>query len=107
MGIQYFNRGWYQLRRHPPLKILVPIHYDTIEDGQIFYSLIQKVWLCRWYCGIETKDDIKGGTAPPTPKSSKLPCFVLYLQIINIFLKQKNYASYSKLSKELKNSIKI
>ena len=46
------------------------------------------------------------GTAPSTPKASKLACFVLYLKIINIFLK-KTYASYSKLSKELKNSIKI
>ena len=29
----------------------------------------------------------EGGTAPPTPKSSKLACFVFYLKIINIFLK--------------------
>ena len=29
---QYFNRGGYRLRRHPPLKILD--HYDTIESGQ-------------------------------------------------------------------------
>ena len=27
------------------------------------------------------------GTAPPTQKAPKLPCFVLYLEIINIFLK--------------------
>ena len=44
-----------------------------------------------------------GGTAPPTPK---IACFVLYLKIINIFLKN-NTCIYSKLSKELKNSIKI
>ena len=43
-----------------------------------------------------------GGTTPPT---QKLACYVLYLKIINTFLKMI-YASYSKLSKELKNSIK-
>ena len=37
--------------------------------------------------------------------NQKLACFVLYLKIINTFLKRN--ASYSKLSKELKNSIKI
>ena len=42
------------------------------------------------------------GTAPPT---LKLACFVLCLKIINTFL--KNNVSYSKLFKELKNSIKI
>ena len=42
-------------------------------------------------------------TAPPTPK---LACFVLYLKMINIFLKII-YASYSKLSKKLKNGIEI
>ena len=41
-------------------------------------------------------------------KAPKLACFMLYLKIINIFLKKKYiYASYIKLSKELKNSIKI
>ena len=40
-------------------------------------------------------------------KAPKLACFVLYLKIINIFLKNNIYTSYSKLSKELKNSIKI
>ena len=39
-------------------------------------------------------------------KAPKLACFVLYLKIINIFLRN-DYASYSKLAKELKNSIKI
>ena len=41
------------------------------------------------------------GTAHSTPE---LACLVLYLKIINIFLKML-YASYSKLSKELKSSI--
>ena len=36
----------------------------------------------------------------------KLACFVLYLKIINIFLKI-TYSSYSKLFKELKNGIEI
>ena len=41
-------------------------------------------------------------------KAPKLACFVLYLKIIHIFLKKNNiYAFYSKLSKELKDSIKI
>ena len=35
----------------------------------------------------------------------KFACFVLYLKIINIFLKM--YASYKKLFKELKNGIEI
>ena len=39
--------------------------------------------------------------------TQKLACFVLYLKIIKIFLKKIIYASYSKLSKELKKSIKI
>ena len=38
--------------------------------------------------------------------NQKLACFVLYLKIINTFL-EKIYASYSKLSKELKNDIGI
>ena len=37
----------------------------------------------------------------------KIACFVLYLKIVNPFLKRIMYASYSKLSKELKNNIKI
>ena len=54
---------------------------------------------------IATKADEKceGGTAHPT---KKLACFMFHLKIINIFWKMK-YASYSKLSKELKNSNKI
>ena len=36
----------------------------------------------------------------------KLACFVLYLKIINIFMKNI-YASYSKLPNELKNGIEI
>ena len=44
---------------------------------------------------------LEGGTAP-----LKLACFVLYLKIINTFL-QNNNGSYSKLSKELIDSIKI
>ena len=39
--------------------------------------------------------------------NQKLACFVLYLKIINTFLKKIMYASYSKLSKELKNGIRI
>ena len=37
----------------------------------------------------------------------KLACFVLYLKIVNIFLKKTIYACYSKFSKKLKNGIEI
>ena len=40
-------------------------------------------------------------------KAPKLAYFVLYLKIINIFLKKITYAFYSQLSKELKYSIKF
>ena len=52
----------------------------------------------------EEAPECEGGTPPPTPK---LTCFVLYLKIINTFSKKLMCASYSKLSKELKNSITI
>ena len=42
-----------------------------------------------------------------TMPNKKLACFVLYLKIINTYLKMLLYASYSKLSKELRNGIKI
>ena len=42
---------------------------------------------------------------PTAPVAKKIAYFVLYLKIINTFL--KNNASYSKLSKELKNNIRI
>ena len=45
---------------------------------------------------------VKGGLHP----DHNLACFVLYLKIITSFWKII-YASYSKLSKELKNNIKI
>ena len=46
MGIQYFNRGGYRLRRHPPLKILVahPLWHHrrwAKQKNLIFYSLIK------------------------------------------------------------------
>ena len=44
--------------------------------------------------------DFKGVLYLLPEKAPKLACFVLYLKIINIFLKNNN-ASYSKLSKEL------
>ena len=40
-------------------------------------------------------------------KVPKLACLVLYLKIINIFFWKITYTSYRKLSKELKNNIKI
>ena len=46
---------------------------------------------------------LRGNCTP----NHKLTCFVLYLKTINTFLKKKIYASYSKLSKELKNWIEI
>ena len=41
--------------------------------------------------------------APPTPK---LACFVLYLKIVNTFMKN-NFASYSKLSRNSKITSKF
>ena len=53
-------------------------------------------------------EDLKGVLRLLPQRALKLACFVLYLKIINIFLKNNSlYKSYSKLSKELKNSIKI
>ena len=46
---------------------------------------------------------LKGNCTP----DQKLACFVLSLKIINTFFEKIIYASYSKLSKELKNSIGI
>ena len=43
---------------------------------------------------------LRGNCTP----NQKLACFALYLKIINTFWKII-YASYSKLSKEIKNSI--
>ena len=40
-------------------------------------------------------------------KAPKLACFVLYLKILNIFLKNDICILYSKLSKALKHNIKI
>ena len=50
------------------------------------------------------KGYIYGGTAPSTPK---LACFVLYLKIINVFLKNNTCIFNSKLPKELQYNIKI
>ena len=55
---------------------------------------------------MDRQERVKGVLHLLPQKAPKLACFVLYLKIINIFLKII-YASYSKLSKELKNSIKI
>ena len=53
-------------------------------------------------------DNFKGVLHLLPQIAPNLACFVLYLKTINIFLKKKYiYASYSKLSKELKKSIKI
>ena len=51
----------------------------------------------------EVQFSLKGVLHP----NQKLVCFVLYLKIINTFLKNNIHASYSKLSKELKNGIEI
>ena len=49
---------------------------------------------------------IKGVLHPILYKNSKISCFVLYLKIITSFW-EITCSSYSKFSKELKNSIKI
>ena len=53
------------------------------------------------------KLDILRGTAPPTPKRSKISMFCALSQNYQHLFEKIMYASYSKLSKELKNSIKI
>ena len=58
--------------------------------NQLFIRLLIFYLFLRGYC-------------TPNQKSA---CFMLYLKIINTFLK-KRYASYSKLSKELNNGIKL
>ena len=52
-----------------------------------------------------TQSDFKGVLHLLPQKAPKLACFVRYLKIIIIFLKDNT--SDSKLSKEFKNSIKI
>ena len=49
---------------------------------------------------------LRGYCTSHPKKAPKLACFVLYLKIINIFF-EKYYMHLSKLSKELKGSIKI
>ena len=51
------------------------------------------------------KEALRGYCTSYPKKAPKLACFALYLEIINIFL--KNNTSHSKLSIELKNSIEI
>ena len=51
----------------------------------------------------QNKYNLEGNCTP----NQKLTCFLLYLKIINTFLKKIIYASYSKFSKKLRNSIEI
>ena len=56
------------------MKIFVPLHeWENIH--YLFYITCAKI------------QSLKGGTVPPTQKAPNLACFVLYLNIINIFLK--------------------
>ena len=58
---------------------------------------------CELPCpSLHFKNNLRGTAT----HNQKLAYFVLYLKIINTFLK-KWYASYRRLSKKLKNSIKI
>ena len=70
------------------------------------YSTRQKqVCLCAGInccCfSIDVRQSLRGYFTP----SLKLAHFVLYLKIINTLMEKKKFASYSKLSKELKNYI--
>ena len=61
-----------------------------------------------WWYRIMVWWSYYGGTALPTSKSSKISMFFALPQSYqHLFEKKIIYASYSKLSKELKNSIKI
>ena len=73
------------------------------------YKIFISVNFCNHYGSYTMGFKIYGGTAPHTPKSCKISMFCALSQNYqHLFLKKKyKYASYSKLSKELKNSIKI
>ena len=85
MGIQYFNRGGYRLRRHPPLKILD----DTIEDGQnkkshlLFSNL--KLGTRRSDCDEQQigpiQRSLKGESVVAAILSSRMEAALLYLRI--------------------------
>ena len=62
------------------------------------------VWTFNFFVG-EAEIEFPEGVLHPI---QKLACFVLYLKIINTCLKKNTHIiSYSKLSKELKNSFVI
>ena len=61
---------------------------------------------CDWEWDY-SNTQIKGVLHLPPQKAPKLACFVLYLKIINIFLKNNYMHLIANLSKELKNSINI
>ena len=58
---------------------------------------------CLWGKGGWNHLSLKGYCTP----NQKLACFVLYLKIINTFLKKLYIPFYSILSKELKTNIEI
>ena len=63
-------------------------------DARIHWTTLEK--------GDKQKNDLRGNCTP----YQKLACFVLFLKLSTSFCKII-YASYSKLSKELKNGIEI
>ena len=71
------------------------------------YNTTHVLFLERWLLENCNLCCFKGALHLQPQKAPKLACFVLYLKIINIFFWKMIYSSYSKLSKELKNSIKI
>ena len=82
------------------LSLLQLMAEDQVDRGQVTYIMSRSCW------GIQKMICIKGVLHLLPPKSSKISMFCALSQNYQ-HLFEKKYASYSKLSKELKNSIKI
>ena len=73
----------------------------SLSGGKILSVILKKTGVSKYTT--KSNNYIKGYCT----FNQKLACFVLYLNIINILFLKMIYASYIKLFKELKNSIKI
>ena len=83
--VSMFNsylKAWRNKEAHaytlPNQKLICALETGTNFPYKKIHNLLKNIYDVYLYA--------KGGTAPPT-KTPKLACFVLYLEIINIFLK--------------------
>ena len=67
---------------------------------------VSKIWFRMFKYSFYSNSKFKGVLHLLPQKAPKLACFVLYLKIKKTSCWKIKYASYSKLSRELKNSIK-